>query len=220
MEGQEELYTQNHQETIRINMHQIFDYEKASELNPQLHKALFSNLPVRVGVAHTYSPDKKHKQSDGEGHFLISSRDLHRRDIHEVNILLRWIGNSVPLAAHRFSNPNPSKYNYEDYLPLSDNGGGKYNFNINAFKLVHCWCVFYRKGDCVEPHNHFPYSLSFCYYIDTPEGSSPLIVDDEEINVKQGQVVFFPSNSFHSVPPCSVDGRCAIAGNIMYIDNV
>tara|TARA_B100000424_G_C22701892_1_gene382718 strand:- start:17 stop:622 length:606 start_codon:yes stop_codon:yes gene_type:complete len=201
-------------------MHQIFDYENSSELNPQLHEALFSNLPVRVGVAHTYSPDKKHKQSDGEGHFLISPRDLHQRDIHEVNILLRWIGSLVPLAAHRFSNPNPSKYDYEDYLPLSDNGGGKYNFNIDAFKLVHCWCVFYSKGDCVEPHNHFPYSLSFCYYIDTPEGSSPLIVDDEEINVKQGQVVFFPSNSFHSVPPCSVDGRCAIAGNIMYIDNV
>ena len=101
---------------------------------------------------------------------------------------------------------------------MSDNGGGKYNFNIDAFKLVHCWSVFYNKGDCVEKHNHFPYSLSFCYYINTPEGSSPLIVDNEVVNVKEGQIVFFPSNTFHSVPTCDIDGRCGIAGNIMYLD--
>ena len=201
-------------------MYQKYDYPNASELNPQLHRALFSNLPVRVGVAHTYSPDKKHEQTDGEGHFLISPRNLHQRGIREVDILLRWIGSLVPLVAHYYSSPNPSRYDYEDYLPLSDNGGGKYNFNINAFKLVHCWSVFYNKGDCVEPHNHFPYSLSFCYYIDTPDGSSSLIVDNEEINVQQGQIIFFSGNAFHSVPVSNVDGRCGIAGNIMYVDKL
>ena len=199
-------------------MYQTYDYPNAHELNPQLHKALFSKLPIRKKKERIYSPNKKHDQSDGEGHFLISSRDLHRRGIKEVDILLRWIGSLIPLVAHNFSDPNPIEYKYEDYLPLSDNGGGKYNFNINAFKLVHCWSVFYNKGDCVEPHNHFPYSLSFCYYVDIPEGSSPFTLDNEAINVKQGQIIFFSGNAFHSVPTSNIDGRCGIAGNVMYID--
>lgn len=199
-------------------MYQSYNYPNAHELNPQLHKALFSKLPIRKKKERIYSPNKKHDQSDGEGHFLISPRNLHQRGITEVDILLRWIGGLIPIVSHNFSDPNPIEYKYEDYLPLSDNGGGKYNFNIDAFKLVHCWSVFYNKGDCVEPHNHFPYSLSFCYYVDTPEGSSPLIVDNEEINVKQGQIIFFSGNVFHSVPTSNIDGRCGIAGNIMYID--
>ena len=199
-------------------MYQSYNYPNAHELNPQLHKALFSKLPIRKKKERIYSPNKKHDQSDGEGHFLISPRNLHQRGITEVDILLRWIGGLIPIVSHNFSDPNPIEYKYEDYLPLSDNGGGKYNFNIDAFKLVHCWSVFYNKGDCVEPHNHFPYSLSFCYYVDTPEGSSPLIVDNEEINVKQGQIIFFSGNAFHSVPTSNIDGRCGIAGNIMYID--
>ena len=39
-----------------------------------------------------------------------------------------------------------------------------------------------------------------------------------EINPKAGQVVFFLSSAYHSVPTCSVDGRCSVVGNIMYID--
>jgi len=199
-------------------MYQTYNYPDAESLNPKLYKALFSNLPIRKEKERIYSPDKKHDQSDGEGHFLISPRNLHTRGIKEVDTILKWIGNLVPLVAHKYSNPDPIEYKYEDYLPLSDNGGGKYNFNIDAFKLVHCWSVFYNKGDCVERHNHFPYSLSFCYYINTPEGSSPLIVDNDVINVKEGQIVFFPSNTFHSVPVSDIDGRCGIAGNIMYLD--
>ena len=115
-------------------------------------------------------------------------------------------------------NPNPIEYKYEDYLPLSDNGGGKYNFDISRFKISHCWSVFYNKGDCVELHNHFPYALSFAYYVNMPEGSSPIMIDGEVIYPEEGQVVFFPGSSFHSVPPSKVSGRCMIAGNIMYVD--
>ncbi len=199
-------------------MYQRFDYPYASQLNPRLYDVLFKCLPVD-GNATIHSPDKKHIQSDGSGHFLISSRDLHTKRIKEIDILLTWIGECIPIVAHNFSSPNPIEYKYEDYLPLSDNGGGKYNFNINAFKLTHCWSCYYNKGDCVEKHNHFPYSISFCYYVQTPENSSPLIVGDDVINVKEGQVIFFPSNTFHSVPVSQVNGRCGIAGNVMYVDN-
>ena len=72
----------------------------------------------------------------------------------------------------------------------------------------------------MERHNHFPYALSFCYYVNLPSGSSPLVLNNEIINLKEGQVIFFLSSSYHSVPPTSVNGRCVIVGNIMYIDNV
>ena len=183
-------------------MHQIFDYENASELNSQLYKIIseYKGKPVVGGGCKT-------------------TIHLHKEGIEELTTLLEWIGGLVPLVSHRYSNPSNDKFNHIDYLPPSDYGGGKYNFNINAFKLVHCWGVTYNKGDGVEKHNHYPYALSFCYYVNLPEGSSPLVLDNEVIHPKEGQVIFFLSNTYHSVPSCSVDNRCAIVGNIMYIDN-
>ena len=99
-------------------------------------------------------------------------------------------------------------------------GGGDLGFDPKAFSIVECWGINYGKGEGVRPHNHYPYALSFCYYVNLPEGSSPLVLDDEVIHPKEGQIIFFLSNTYHSVPSCSVDGRCAIVGNIMYIDNV
>ena len=58
--------------------------------------------------------------------------------------------------------------------------------------------------------------MSFVYYVRMPEGSSPLILDGEEILLPEGRVIFFLGHQFHSVPPSSADGRCIIAGNISY----
>ena len=152
-------------------MHQIFNYENASELNPKLYEIIseYKGKPVVGGGYKT-------------------NIHLHEEGIEELTILLGWIGGLVPLVSHRYSNPNNDKFNHIDYLPPSDYGGGKYNFNINAFKLVHCWGVTYNKGDGVESHNHFPYTISFVYYVNTPEGSSPLMLDDEEIDIVDGFV--------------------------------
>jgi len=184
-------------------MYQIFDYENASELNPKLYE-IISNYNTEPVVGGGWKTDK----------------DLHHKSIEELTTLLTWIGGLVPLVSHKYSNPHDVEYDPRDYARISDEGGGKYNFNIDAFKLVHCWGITYNKGDGVEKHNHFPYALSFCYYVNLPDGSSPLILENEEIYPKEGQVIFFLSNSYHSVAPCSVDGRCAVVGNIMYIDNV
>ena len=182
-------------------MHQIFNYENASELNPKLYEIIseYKGKPVVGGGCKT-------------------TIHLHKEGIEELTTLLEWIEGLVPLVSHRCSNPSNDKFNHIDYLPPSDYGGGKYNFNINAFKLVHCWGVTYDKGDGVEMHNHFPYALSFCYYVNLPSGSSPLVLNNEIVNPKAGQVVFFLSSAYHSVPACSVDGRCSVVGNIMYID--
>ena len=180
-------------------MYQIFDYENASEVNPRLYQVI-SNYYAEPVV----------------GGGLKTDFDLHHQGIPELTTVLDWIGSLVPLVSHNFTNSD--KFDENDYRLISDQGGGKYNFNIKAFELVHCWGITYNEGGGVERHNHFPYALSFCYYVNLPSGSSPLVLNNEIVNVKEGQVIFFLSSEYHSVPPCSVNGRCAIVGNIMYID--
>ena len=182
-------------------MYQIYAYPDAESLNPKLYKAL---------------PIWESKPVVGGGR--KSNLDIHKKGIEEVDIILKWIGSLVPLVSHKYSNPSNIEFDHRDYLPISDHGGGKYNFNIDAFNLSQCWSVLYNKGDGVEKHNHFPYALSFCYYVNVPNGSSPLILENNIIHPKEGEVIFFLGSAYHSVPPCDVDRRCALVGNIRYLD--
>ena len=179
-------------------MHQIFDYENASEINPILCQKI-SRYDIEDVVV---------------GGGRKTDMNLHKKGIPELTTLLNWIDDLTPIAAHGFTSAD--KYDKNNYRLISDQGGGKYNFNIKAFELHHCWGITYNKGEGVERHNHFPYALSFCYYVNLPSGSSPLVLDNEVINLKEGQVIFFLSSSYHSVPPASVNGRCVVVGNIMY----
>ena len=80
-------------------------------------------------------------------------------------------------------------------------------------KIAISWCVVYNKGEGARKHSHEPYPMTFVYYINLPEGSSPLIVEDKTINVSSGELVVFSGNKYHEVSPSTVDGRCVIAGN-------
>ena len=186
----------------------IFKYENASELNPRLYDIISrsESFPV-IGP-------------NGEsGGYKSAGVNLHKKGIGEVNVLLSWINELIPKVAHYYSIPEHIPFDKEDYIDVIDHGGGKYNFNIDSFKLVHCWSVLYNKGDGVEKHNHYPYSLAFCYYVNVPEGSSPLIIEDEVIDVKEGEIIFFLGSTYHSVPSCNSDGRCVLVGNILYLDS-
>jgi|7_EtaG_2_1085326.scaffolds.fasta_scaffold00152_9 hypothetical protein len=183
----------------------IFKYENASELNPRLYDIIsrFESFPV-IGP-------------NGEsGGSKSAEVNLHKKGIGEINVLLSWINELIPKVAHYYSIPEHIPFDKEDYIDVIDHGGGKYNFNIDSFKLVHCWSVLYNKGDGVEIHNHFPYAISFAYYVNTPKGSSSIIIEGEEIKPESGEVIFFPGNAFHSVPLNNVNGRCVIVGNVMY----
>ena len=128
--------------------------------------------------------------------------DLHKQNIKEVNTLLAWIKGILPEISIKFADPQGS----EKY----------YNFNRNAFEIRDCWGTHYNKGESLVKHNHFPYTLSFVYYVKTPKGFSPLLIEEESIDVKEGQCIFFLAHQFHSVPANNCDGRCIIAGNIFY----
>ena len=76
----------------------------------------------------------------------------------------------------------------------------------------------YKKGDCIDQHDHAPSQYSFTYYVNVPKGSSPLVFTTSKHKVipKPGKLVMFESRLQHKVPPCKCDDRFAIAGNFRH----
>ena len=91
-----------------------------------------------------------------------------------------------------------------------------YGYNVNSFEIAECWGAHYNKGESLMEHCHFPYALSFVYYVRTPKGFAPIIIENETYDIKEGQCVFFLASQYHSVGPNDCDGRCVIVGNILY----
>jgi len=131
--------------------------------------------------------------------FVDDNRDTNK----ELDYCITWIESLIKYAAFSFA--NDKEYD-----------GGELGFDPTPFNISECWGVLYNEGEGVERHNHFPQTISFVYYVRMPEGSSPLILDEEEILLPEGRVIFFLGNQWHSVPPTEVSDRCIIAGNIAY----
>ena len=127
---------------------------------------------------------------------------------------------------------------YEDVKKLSDTIQDRVGDMVGdkgrlRFILSECWGAVYHKGQISVPHNHFPFTISFVYFVQIPEGSSPLIFDESHkwnmekeitekhiIVPKTGKLVIFPSECKHSVPPSSIDEeRIVIAGNLFFLPN-
>ena len=80
-------------------------------------------------------------------------------------------------------------------------------------KTLRSWVVMYNKGECGTLHNHLEYDKSFCYYVNLPEGSPPLILQDDIIEPVEGRVIAFSGQLAHEVPVSTVDGRCSLVGH-------
>ena len=124
----------------------------------------------------------------------------------ELKILSDWIYDILPQIVFLFA----AGHGMQEYDP------DLMGFHPTEFEIREFWGVHYDKGEGVIFHNHFPYNISFVYYLRTPEGSSPLILENEEIFLKEGEIIFFFGHQFHCVEAGDVDGRCSIAGNILY----
>ncbi len=131
---------------------------------------------------------------------------IDHRDVKQLDDLLTWIEKLIPMVSFYYANGGDKV----DYDP--DSCG----FDVSKFKIRECWGIIYNKGEGVILHNHFPYPLSFVYYVKVPEGSSPLILNNQELFLPEGRVVFFLGHLFHGILPNECDGRCIIAGNISY----
>ena len=75
------------------------------------------------------------------------------------------------------------------------------------------WIAMYNKNQSGAEHCHMEYNMTFCYYANVPEGSSPLIVEGDEIEPITGRVVAFSGELGHQVPLSKVDGRCSLVGH-------
>ncbi len=89
-------------------------------------------------------------------------------------------------------------------------------------KLTHLWGQLYNEGDFQESHDHVPHDYTFVFYVNTPEGSSPIVFDSsmEEIQPTSGMLLVFPGWVKHSVPKNKCEGRSIIAGNLSVPDNI
>jgi len=85
-------------------------------------------------------------------------------------------------------------------------------------KLTNIWGQWYEVGDFQSSHSHWPNHWSFCYYVNTPPGSSPMIFDNSRLKIKakSGQLIIFPGWINHSVPKNNGYGRSVISGNLCY----
>ena len=125
------------------------------------------------------------------------------RDLRAHGLLFDWIVLTIKDAVDQFSRFTNSAYNESAE-------------ETKVFKIADYWGMMYDVGGGTVLHNHFPYSLSFGYYLCTPEGSSPLVVEEKEIQVTEGRLIIFGGHQSHEVPDSEVSGRCMIAGNIAY----
>ena len=171
-----------------MDLYHLSKFEESSILNPRLHQRIVENIEK-----------DEERQPRGVGG-RRTCWNFHTKGIKEVDIILNWIRDVTPEASKAFV--NPEGYVYHD--PFS-------------FRLVECWGLDYEEGEELRVHNHFPYTLSFVYCVNSPEGSSPLIIEMKEVFLNEGECVFFPSYLFHYVKRTPKGGRCVLVGNILYV---
>ena len=80
------------------------------------------------------------------------------------------------------------------------------------------WGAIYNYGDYAKTHKHSSYNgdYSFVYYVNAPEGSSPLLFTDLIVNPFPGLCVVFSSDELHRVPENKCDRRIVLAGNLKW----
>ena len=114
----------------------------------------------------------------------------------------------------------------------SDSSSNKFGESIKYNNLLqHCnsddfvlelnslWAQYYPKGAYQSSHSHLPCHWSFVFFVNCPEGSSPLVFGEEDLSIKAstGKLLIFPSWVRHHVPHNDGDNRSIVAGNFMYL---
>ena len=129
----------------------IGEFPQALELNSILYDRVCEN----------FCSEENRGQGDLGGR--RTNFNLHEQNIKEVDILLAWIKDVLPEISTKFA---------------SEEHEESYGFDINAFEIVGCWGAHYNRGEGLVRHSHFPYSISFVYYVKTPKGFSQIIIED------------------------------------------
>lgn len=87
------------------------------------------------------------------------------------------------------------------------------NQNVNGM-----WASRATTTEVTVPHNHWPNTWAFCYYIDPPEGCSDLIFPTvgKEVKVEHGKLVIFQGHLMHETVSKRFEGdRFVVAGTVV-----
>tara|TARA_B100000287_G_C20234673_1_gene623611 strand:+ start:68 stop:619 length:552 start_codon:yes stop_codon:yes gene_type:complete len=172
----------------------VTPFPESVGLNPILYERVCENI---------FKDDQTKPNLNGKKGAKITGFNLHELGIKEINYFLTWIRNILPIVSGRFSSKKEDETSF--------------GFDVNGFKIEECWGIHYNGNESLIEHNHFPYILSFVYYVKTPKGSAPIMFGTDRYEVKEGECVFFLASQYHSVLPNESEGRCAIVGNISYV---
>lgn len=92
-----------------------------------------------------------------------------------------------------------------------------YEAYINSLSCSVLWGTRYKSGEVTIPHNHWPNTWAFCYYVDPPENCSGLIFPDSdyELEIEHGMLVLFSGSMIHETTSKEFEGyRYCVAGTI------
>ena len=79
------------------------------------------------------------------------------------------------------------------------------------------WGAIYEQKDFARPHDHWPSTWSFVYFVDVGLSPSPLVFPNAQraINPNNSMLCLFPGWVLHEVPPQKSNSRrVMVAGNI------
>ncbi len=167
----------------------IESYPLHSRINSKLYNAVTENIIPA-------------EQEEGS---LVGRRtnwDLHNKEIKSVTNILAWIKYVASNCMHKFATKKGE-----------DKCVGQFNRQLD---LIECWGIVTNKGDSLDEHNHFPYTLSFVYGVRMPRGSASIIINNKRVKYGEGDLVLFPAWMYHKVNRNNVNDRCSIAGNFLY----
>ena len=160
------------------------------------------SIEIKNNILSWLDTQEFHTTAGGSAYKTNDYIDIH---IPEIKKLFDWIESITTDAAIQLALFSNSLYNNN---PRENTK----NFKIDAY-----WGLTYPINSWIEPHNHFPHALSFAYYVNAPQESAPLIINDQKHWIKEGQLVIFPSLFTHWVPPAIKNGRTLLSGDIVYL---
>lgn len=140
--------------------------------------------------------------------------------------LEEWVRFLPDMDHEDYSNLNVSKRTPYHSYPKIFRELAEWVLNTFEFEYppefdIDIWGAIYNTGDYANPHYHGEANVSFVYYVNAVEGSSPLVFS--EINQiykpESGLCIAWNGNEQHEVPPNKCDDRIIIAGNF-YPDGV
>ena len=136
--------------------------------------------------------------------------DMSFYNLHQKNRLLSKLADLIV------------NYIYDNFpceLFINEIDGGKTK-KEHFLKLRDFWSAIYKEGDYTIRHIHNDNDISFCFYLQANEKSSPLYFDDLDFKIQpqKNLLVAFPSFLSHSVEKQikSEKDRIIVSGNLKY----